>query len=402
MKPILLTLIVVALVAGCGFEEPSSVKPPAKALTEGQAAEAQETIDAPPVAQTKEPPPRPRRSVSTVSISIHEAAAQGNIEIVQQRLAVQPEGYINNRTPSDWTPLHFAYAQGRAEMIRFLLDNGADYEAKNKLGQSPADIPLLKRNFKNSQFALVELYTSESCSSCPPAERLTSEIRWMALAKRLNIFCISFHVDYFDGGSWSDGFSDGRFSARQRTYEHKRFSGLYYTPQMIVNGKHQTLGHNRANAFNAIDRSLKLSAKVAVSVRQVKKEDGSIAVNACTLGEFENAALCVALVENGINRRITGGENKGRILSMDNVVLDFKCIELAGPIGHEFSFDLKKATGKKQRNLGAVAFVQRTDNMEVLGAQATRIQLQPGEKEIPNLAPIPSKPLMNSDVSSDS
>ena len=205
----------------------------------------------------------------------------------------------------------------------------------------------------------------------------------MALAKRLNIFCISFHVDYFDGGSWSDGFSDGRFSARQRTYEHKRFSGLYYTPQIIVNGKHQMLGHNRADAFNAIDHSLKLSAKVAVSVRQVKKEDGSIAVNACTLGKFENAALCVALVENGINRRITGGENKGRVLSMDNVVLDFKCIELAGLTGYEFSFDLKKATGKKHRNLGAVAFVQRTDNMDVLGAQATRIHWQTTEKENP-------------------
>ena len=383
MKPILLTLIVVVLVAGCGVEEPSSVKPLAEALSEGQVAQVPEAIDAPPVAQAKEPLPRSRRPIPTVSISIHEAAAQGNIEIVRQHLAVEAEGYINTRTPSDWTPLHFAYAQGRAEMIRFLLDNGADYEAKNKLGQAPADIPLLKRNSKNSQFALVELYTSESCSSCPPAERLTSEIRRMALAKRLNIFCISFHVDYFDGGSWSDGFSDGRFSARQRTYEHKRFSGLYYTPQMIVNGKHQTLGHNRANAFNAINHSLKLSANVAVSVRQVKKEDGSIAVNACTLGKFENAALCVALVENGINRRITGGENKGRVLSMDNVVLDFKCIELAGLTGYEFSFDLKKATGKKQRNLGAVAFVQRTDNMDVLGAQATRIHWQTTEEENP-------------------
>lgn len=202
----------------------------------------------------------------------------------------------------------------------------------------------------------------------------------MALAKRLNIFCVSFHVDYFDGGSWSDGFSDGRFSARQRAYEHKRFSGMYYTPQMIVNGKYQTLGHKRANAFDAISRSLKLPATVAVSVRQVKKEDGAIAVNACTMGKFENAALCVALVEHGIQRRITGGENKGRTLSMDNVVLEFKCVELAGPVGHEFTFDLKQVPGGKRRNLGAVAFVQRTDNMDMLGAQSTRIHWQPGEK----------------------
>ena len=371
MKHLLITTIAAVLLVGCVVEERSAESAPAKAKVESQATDAPAVTVEPPVAQAKEPPP---------TMTIHEAAAQGNIGIVRQHLAIQPGGYVNTRTPSDWTPLHFAYGQGRQEMNRFLLDNGADYEAKNKLGQAPADIPLLKLNLKNSQFALVELYTSESCSSCPPAERLTAEIRRMALAKRLNIFCVSFHVDYFDGGSWSDGFSDGRFSARQRAYEHKRFSGMYYTPQMIVNGKYQTLGHKRANAFDAINRSLKLPATVAVSVRQVKKEDGAIAVNACTMGKFENAALCVALVEHGIQRRITGGENKGRTLSMDNVVLEFKCVELAGPVGHEFTFDLKQVPGGKRRNLGAVAFVQRTDNMDMLGAQSTQIHWQPGEK----------------------
>ena len=371
MKDLLITTIAAVVLVGCAVEKRSAESAPAKAKVESQATDASAVTVEPPVAQAKEPPP---------TMTIHEAAAQGNIGIVRQHLAIQPGGYVNTRTPSDWTPLHFAYGQGRQEMSRFLLDNGADYEAKNKLGQAPADIPLLKLNLKNSQFALVELYTSESCSSCPPAERLTAEIRRMALAKRLNIFCVSFHVDYFDGGSWSDGFSDGRFSARQRAYEHKRFSGMYYTPQMIVNGKYQTLGHKRANAFDAINRSLKLPATVAVSVRQVKKEDGAIAVNACTMGKFENAALCVALVEHGIQRRITGGENKGRTLSMDNVVLEFKCVELAGPVGHEFTFDLKQVPGGKRRNLGAVAFVQRTDNMDMLGAQSTRIHWQPGEK----------------------
>ena len=65
---------------------------------------------------------------------------------------------------------------------------------------------------------------------------------------------------------------------------------------------------------------------------------------------------------------------------MDNVVLEFKCIELAGPVGHEFTFDLKQVPGGKRRNLGAVAFVQRTDYMDMLGAQSTRIYWQPGEK----------------------
>ena len=180
------------VLVGCAVEERSAESAPAKTKVESQATDAPAVNVEPPVAQAKEPPP---------TMTIHEAAAQGNIGIVRQHLAIQPGGYVNTRTPSDWTPLHFAYGQGRQEMNRFLLDNGADYEAKNKLGQAPADIPLLKLNLKNSQFALVELYTSESCSSCPPAERLTAEIRRMALAKRLNIFCVSFHVDYFVGVS---------------------------------------------------------------------------------------------------------------------------------------------------------------------------------------------------------
>ena len=100
------------------------------------------------------------------------------------------------------TPLHFSYAKGQTVMSRYLLDNGANYEARNKLGQVPADILLLKKNHQNSPFALVELFTSESCSSCPPAERLTSEIRRMAFGQWLRIYCVSFHVDYFDGGTW--------------------------------------------------------------------------------------------------------------------------------------------------------------------------------------------------------
>ena len=79
----------------------------------------------------------------------------------------------------------------------------------------------------------------------------------VGLGQAASNYCVSFHVDYFDGGSWADGYSDAGYSARQRAYEFKRFSGLYYTPQMIVNGEYQTLGHNRASAYGASNRVLK-------------------------------------------------------------------------------------------------------------------------------------------------
>lgn len=321
------------------------------------------------VASKSEPTVYPKGTVP--NISIHQAAAEGNIEVLRQHILVQAPDYINTKNGSGWTPLHFAYAKGQKKTALFLLENGAKYEARNNLGQAPYDIVLLKNNFKNSSFALVELFTSEACSSCPPAERLTSEIRQMSHVKGLKVYCVSFHVDYFDGENWKDKYSNPVYSARQRAYEFKKFSGMYYTPQMIVNGDYQTLGHNRVKAYNAINRALKKPSKVAVSVRQIKKDKNFISVNACAVGEFVNSALCVVLVENGIQRRITGGENKGLILRTDNVVLDFKYIEIQGAASKEFHFS-EKITAN--RNFSVVSFVQRIDSMSVLGAHATMIR----------------------------
>ena len=321
------------------------------------------------VASKSEPTVYPKGTVP--NISIHQAAAEGNIEVLRQHILVQAPDYINTKNGSGWTPLHFAYANGQKKTALFLLENSARYEARNNLGQAPYDIVLLKNNFKNSSFALVELFTSEACSSCPPAERLTSEIRQMSHVKGLKVYCVSFHVDYFDDENWKDKYSNPLYSARQRAYEFKKFSGMYYTPQMIVNGDYQTLGHNRVKAYNAINRALKKPSKVAVSVRQIKKDKNFISVNACAVGEFVNSALCVVLVENGIQRRITGGENKGRILRTDNVVLDFKYIEIQGAASKEFHFS-EKITAN--RNFSVVSFVQRIDSMSVLGAHATMIR----------------------------
>ena len=361
-----LFIFCLVVLVGCGSEDQAPKLPSSPPISE------EEVLSKPksqPLVGESEPIKYPTGPVP--DIGIHEAAANGNIETVRQHIAVQAPGYVNALNDSGWTPLHFSYANGEKEMSRYLLEKGANYEARNKLGQAPVDILLLKKNHQNSPFALVELFTSESCSSCPPAERLISEIRRMALAKRLRIYCVSFHVDYFDDDNWTDGFSNVGYSFRQRAYEFKRFSGLYYTPQMIVNGEYQTLGHNRINAFDAIKRVLKKPAKVNVSVRQVQNKNGLITVNVCVLGEFKNSAICVTLVENGIRRKITGGENKGRTLSMDNIVLDFQYLKIPGTTSHEFQFPEKSDT---KRNLSAVAFIQQIDSMSILGASATAIR----------------------------
>ena len=111
MKHLLLTTIAAVLLVGCAVEERSAESAPAKAKVESQATDAPAMTVEPPVAQAKEPPP---------TMTIHEAAAQGNIGIVRQHLAIQPGGYVNTRTPSDWTPLHFALKKRHAAVAKTL------------------------------------------------------------------------------------------------------------------------------------------------------------------------------------------------------------------------------------------------------------------------------------------
>ena len=101
-------------------------------------------------------------------------------------------------------------------------------------------------------FVVVELFTSEGCSSCPPADELLSEIvdgRY----ENTDVIGLSFHVDYWDYIGWKDPYASRDFTNRQRIYAEKLRSHQLYTPQMVVNGKHEFVGSNRQqNAFNSV------------------------------------------------------------------------------------------------------------------------------------------------------
>jgi hypothetical protein len=158
---------------------------------------------------------------------------------------------------------------------------------------------------------VVELFTSEGCSSCPPADALLAE-----LASRPDVLALSFHVDYWDRLGWKDPFSSHEATERQNRYATLLDLATVYTPQIVVDGKWQAVGSDRADVEQALDRARRDRREVPVTLAldhgqaQVKLSAGS------------NGAAAILLI--GFDRRhvtaVKRGENSGRTLAHVDVV----------------------------------------------------------------------------------
>ena len=180
-------------------------------------------------------------------------------------------------------------------------------------------------------FVVVELFTSEGCSSCPPADRLLGEIAEKAKKDGSRIFPMAFHVDYWNRLGWHDPFSDPAYSERQRQYARALGSPRrIYTPQMIVNGVEGFVGSRKEQAYSAINAMLKDGeTKIELVLEARIDGDGKrIEVSYRVEGAPEQAILNVALLEDGISNEIPRGENAGRRLSHERVVRGFKTASL--------------------------------------------------------------------------
>src|SRR5689334_24193741 len=127
-----------------------------------------------------------------------------------------------------------------------------------------------KKSAVNSKsFAVLELFTSEGCSSCPSADRLLP-----VLAKEdSNIIALSFHVDYWDNLGWKDSFSNAAFTERQRNYGEQFHLQSIYTPQLVINGRYETVGSNRDNAERSMKKAQQDPPTTEIKMKDVKKQD---------------------------------------------------------------------------------------------------------------------------------
>ena len=160
---------------------------------------------------------------------------------------------------------------------------------------------------------LVELFTSEGCSSCPPADALLS-----TLAERQDVVALSYHVDYWDYLGWRDPYSDAAHSARQRAYA-QRLHARTYTPQMVVDGRAAFVGSRRREARRHLQDALAQPSPVTVEALTQHSGD-ALAVTFTTEGSPEGSLVHFALAERTATQDVRRGENKGRRLQHSNVV----------------------------------------------------------------------------------
>ena len=219
--------------------------------------------------------------------------------------------------------------------------------------------------------AVLELYTSEGCDSCPPADKWISELP----AKKLNVdrvVPLAFHVDYWNHLGWTDPFSQPVFSARQREHSKRRGVSFVVTPQLLLNGQ----DYRRAALFEDIDGRIAAinSAKPQAEIRlKISNSNamfhGKVDVNVPGGADQRRAQVYLALYENNLVTAVKAGENQGRTLKHDFVVRG-----LLGPLGlddkghlsHALSFPLDARW--KPADTYLAVFVQHPASGDVLQA----------------------------------
>lgn len=213
-------------------------------------------------------------------------------------------------------------------------------------------------------FAVVELFTSEGCSSCPPADALVAKVQKESAGKP--VYILAFHVDYWNHLGWKDAFSSHDYSSRQYQYSKWLKSSEVYTPQVIVNGRTEFVGSDEKSLRNAIAAGLEKPTKTELSLNNIKVEGDKAAVQYHAEGVANNSALLIALVEKNAISKVKSGENGGRTLAHVQIVTQLKSIPVKSNANGTESIALPHGFDPQKFEL--ISFVQNTLNGEIIGA----------------------------------
>ena len=211
-------------------------------------------------------------------------------------------------------------------------------------------------------FALVELFTSEGCSSCPPADALVAKM--LEENPQAPIYLMAYHVDYWDRGGWKDAFSDPNYSRRQEQYGDWLHLSTIYTPQIVINGKTELVGTNETALFKAVSARLRESPAQSLTMISTVV-NGKIDIAYQTNGPLGKSNLVIGLIQKSGQSTVKGGENSGMTLNHVQIVRKLSVEPLSMTSG---TLHLTLPGDYKAKEWEVIAFVQDKASGAVLAA----------------------------------
>jgi hypothetical protein len=222
---------------------------------------------------------------------------------------------------------------------------------------------------------VVELFTSEGCSSCPPADQLLGKLETEQPIKNVEIVALEQHVDYWNNGGWIDPFSSDSATIRQNAYAGAIGNGNVYTPQMVVDGQNEFVGSREGQARGAIEQAgnRKKTEVTVTPGRQQADGTQTFQIKVSSLPNSSGGApdIWMAITEKGLHSAVKNGENAGKELHHAAVVRKMKRLGAAKESG-EISFSSEERVKFdrlwKRENTRVVVFVQEKKSKKILGA----------------------------------
>ena len=206
---------------------------------------------------------------------------------------------------------------------------------------------------------VVELYTSQGCNTCPPADRLLGELK-----QRDGVLALSIHVNYWDYLGWADPFATEAGTDRQRDYARPLRQRYIYTPQMVIDGQAHVAGHKRAEVEGLI-AAARAQQRDDLALLFAENGDGEMTVS-IPASEFRGEAeVMMALYDDAHSTPIRRGENAGRTLTYSNVVREL--VPIGTYRGEAIELKLPMAAGNDERD-GCAVLVQEAGLGAILGA----------------------------------
>jgi hypothetical protein len=226
---------------------------------------------------------------------------------------------------------------------------------------------------------IVELFTSEGCSSCPPADTLLKKLSEQPSFPDTEIIAMEEHVDYWDHLGWKDPFSSSEFTERQNEYARTLGNGGVYTPQMIVDGNVELVGSRSKEALEVIQKAASQPrAEIQIVPAAAPTADKAAyeikITNLGALSQAGDAEFWIAVTEKGLHNDVTAGENSGERLQHAAIVRSIQKVDsIRGSDDHVTHAIIKLHNSWQRENLAVVAFAVEKKSHRIIGANSAPI-----------------------------